>query len=72
MKKFKKQHGKILNDGKQHFIIVQFISSILCLTVVTFSSFLLSPSGSKLLYVAEKVEPKTISYFDDTQDGKTC
>ena len=39
-----------------------------CLAV-TFGSFLLSPSGKKLLYIAEKVEPKTISYFD-TQDSK--
>lgn len=40
-----------------------------CLLAVTFGSFLLSPSGKKLLYIAEKVEPKTISYFD-TQDSK--
>ena len=42
-----------------------------CLLAVTFASFLLSPSGKKLLYIAEKVEPKTISYFD-THDSKNC
>jgi len=36
---------------------------------VTFSSFLLSPSGDKLLYIAEKVEAKAKSYFG-IQDGK--
>ncbi|XP_065909375.1 acylamino-acid-releasing enzyme-like isoform X1 [Dysidea avara] len=53
VKKFKKEHGKILRD-------------------ITFSSFLFSPSGNKLLYIAEKVEPKEVPFFgtqDDDKDG---
>ena len=69
MKKFKKQHGKILSDGEQHFVYTHSIIFYHILTAATFSSFLLSPSGNKLLYIAEKVEPKAIAYFD-TQGGK--
>ena len=53
-----------------NLLSLNIISLVAWIVVATFSSFLFSPSGNKLLYIAEKVKPKTKSYFD-TQEGKS-
>ena len=61
---FGKKHGKINDDSEQwtqsglyiYFFITYSLSD-------HFSSFQLSSDGSKLLYIAEKKVPESVSYF---------
>ena len=69
VKKLKKEHGKILSDSES-YITLGYILWSWCFCIATFSSFLFSPSGKKLLYIAEKAEPKEVPFFG-TQDGTT-
>ena len=70
-----KKHGKIHEDGETDCESVSqsmkpplslSLSLSLSLLPVHFGSFHLSASGRKLLYIAEREKPKTISFFKKT------